>query len=480
MIETLTVPLILLFYAVLLVLFFWRFIRDKDYENFSAAGIAANARTYFLFLVPLVLLFGLAGILGISFGAVSQFGWMLVGFVVPALVSSSGISIQARSLIILALSVLSSLFFGGETLVLNFSSYLVGLLSWKTVDYLLIQGESTLEDALPSLLWLAGIFWTQTVDTGNWLALHQKMILGTMTVVLFMKLMQGPYLTNDKLYLKRIGLASFGLLCLLIYVNQLMSAWELGKLTVIAGVGFFLAYLFDAMDLQDNEEKITVLHDIKKVLFIGIFTLLISRLFGMFGLVILGAAMLVSTTSGIALLAAAFWIARVLVQTFIFDFNSNITGINIMHSYTGAALFAGFFLVVALSLLIKKLESRLITSILFATALVMAPVTAVYFLHAEPAASLLYSSLVASVLVGLMAPSIYGEEASFRQGALLLIPSQLTSFAILANQLIEKGNNAGTQERMIALVVACVLASLVLLLIQFLTKKQLKNASAEN
>ena len=444
------------------------------------AGIAANARTYFLFLIPLILLFGLAGILGISFGAVSQFGWMLAGFMVPALVSSSGISIQGRSLIILALSVLSSLFFGGESLVLNFSSYLVGLISWKTVDYLLIQEESTLEDVLPSLLWLVGIFWTQTVDTGNWIALHQKMILGTMTVVIFMKLMQGPYLTNDKLYLKRIGLAAFGLLCLLIYVNQLMAAWELGKLTVIAGVGFFLAYLFDAMDLQNGEENITVLHDIKKVLFIGIFTLLISRLFGMFGLVILGAAMLVSTTSGIALLAAAFWIARVLVQTFIFDFNSNITGINIMHSYTGASLFAGFFLVVALSLLIKKVESRLITAILFATALLMAPVTAVYFLHAEPAASLLYSSLVASVLVGLMAPSIYGEESSLRQGALLLIPSQLTSFAILANQLIEKGNSAGTQERMIALVIACVLSSLVLLLIQFLNKKRLKSANAES
>ncbi len=464
MIETLSLNLLIGFFVLVLGLLSWRLFRDKEIKELSFEGAAQSLKVHSCFLVPLLLLFGIAHFLGLSLAGGALF--LLAGFAIPLLVSLTGLSSETRALLILLLTVSITLFVPEEGYRVNFAALIAGLVSWKSVDFLLISKEAkgALADFLPSFLWLVGIYWTKTVDTATWLPMHQKLILGVLCVSILMRWIQGMYLSNDKLYFKRISLAVTGSLFLLIYINQFIVSLDLGKMAVIAGAGFFLAYLFDAMEKTCDPGK-RVLSDLKKVVFVGIFTLLISRLFGMLGLVVLAISMLVSTTSGVALLAAAFWAGRVFAQSFIFEFNSNMTGINIMHPYAGAALFAGFFLSMALSLLIRH-SDRMMSTILFFTATVLAPVASIYFLHAEPTASLLYAALVSSTLFAIMAPSIYQgsaeEEDSHKQSALVLIPGQLLAYAILSNELISKGNTANIQERMIALAVITLIAALVL------------------
>ena len=481
MIQTLTVNLLVGSVLLLLGLLGWRLFgaAEKDSKNFSTADLAKNSKIYGLFLAGLLLPFAFAGLLGLSFA--NSFLFLIGGFFLPAILSSLGLSHGSRSILILLLSIAVTALVPEDGYRLSFAAFIAGLASWKAVDYFLISDEAkpgSLEDFLPAFLFVVGIYWTKTADTANWIPIHQKLILGAVSVSMLMRAIQGQFLSNDKLYFKRISLAVTGALFMLIYINQFIVALELGKIAVIAGAGYFLTYLFDAMSKSCDQED-RVLSDLKKVLFIGIFTLLVSRLFGMLGLVVLAMSMLISTTSGVALIAAAFWGARVLAQSFIFDFNSNMTGINIMHTYAGAALYGGFFLVVALSLLIARSKSRLATGILFTAATVIAPVTTVYFLHAEPAASLFYAALVAASLLAVVAPSIYGEtEAAASQGALMLIPPQLLAFGVLVNELISRGNTADLKERVIVLVAVSVLSSAILWIAFRFMPKEESSASA--
>ena len=481
MIQTLTVNLLVGSVLLLLGLLGWRLFgaAEKDSKNFSGAALSKNSKVYGLFLIALLLPFALAGLLGLSFA--NSFLFLIGGFMVPAIFSSLGLSHGSRAILVLLLAVAVTVLVPEEGYRLSYAAFIAGLASWKAVDYFLISDEDkagSFEDFLPAFLFVVGVYWTKTADTATWIPIHQKLILGAISVSMLMRAIQGQFLSNDKLYFKRISLAVTGSLFMLIYINQFIVALELGKIAVIAGAGYFLTYLFDAMDKScDHEDR--VLSDLKKILFIGIFTLLVSRLFGMLGLVVLAMSMLISTTSGVALIAAAFWGARVLAQSFIFDFNSNMTGINIMHTYAGAALYGGFFLGVDVRLLIATSKNRLATDILFSPATVIAPVTAVYFLHAEPAASLFYSALVAASLLAVVAPSFYGEGAAgASQGALMLIPPQLLAFGILVNELISRGNTADLKERMIVLVAVSVLSSVILWIAYRFMPKEESSASA--
>lgn len=478
LVEALTIKLLVIFFGIVLSVLSWCLFRDKEVKNIDMGEIGKGARLYLLVAIPLVLLYLVAMALGLKFSSVDNLLYMLTGLILPGVISSTGLSNVPKSLLVLSLSVVVSFFFKDASYSVNFASYLTGLIVWKTIDHIVKQNEGALADFVPAFLWLVGIYWTHTVDPAAWLVLHQKLILGAITVSIFMRWVQGPYLTNDKLYLKRIGLAVTGGLVFLIYINQLIVALEMAKFAVVAGVGFFLNYLFDAMDNKESADH-PVLLDFKRVLFVGIFTVLISRLFGMIGLTIFAISMLATATSGVSLVAAAFWGGRVLLQSFVYDFNSNMTGINIMHTYVGAAMFAGFFIAIAVFLVLKEVENRKIASILVVAATLIAPVSSVYFLHAEPTASFFYSALVAASLLALTAKSFNVEdEGLVRFSALVLVPPQLVSCGILAHELIKIGNSAQTKERIIALAVTFVLASIVLFSINLISKKEAKEASA--
>ena len=59
----------------------------------------------------------------------------------------------------------------------------------------------------------------------------------------------------------------------------------------------------------------------------------------MVGLLVLAPTTMVALRPNVAIFAGLFWTVRVLLQAFVVQYNPNVTGINLMHSYTSAALY---------------------------------------------------------------------------------------------------------------------------------------------
>ena len=69
----------------------------------------------------------------------------------------------------------------------------------------------------------------------------------------------------------------------------------------------------------------------------------------------------------------------------------------------------------------------------------MFPLLANYFLHEEPTGSFLIATTVAALMLAALGPTIAGATIQ-RQDNVLLLPVQMTTFAILGSNLITMGN----------------------------------------
>ncbi len=163
---------------------------------------------------------------------------------------------------------------------------------------------------------------------------------------------------------------------------------------------------------------------------------------------------------GSALIAGLFWSSRALLQSYVSQFNPNVTGVNLMHNYASAALYAGFLVIILASVLIKDQHDRKILSGGLIAALIVLAAGSNYFLHAEPTGSLLISLSVLAILVAYLAPVLFPGRAADQEN-LILLPALATTTALLTSGYIEHGNDATNQQRMIAL---CVVAALVAIL----------------
>ncbi len=466
--ATLSSELIILFFALTATVFLWRFIRDKEQKNFSSEGFASSWKILLALLIPFSALIFSCQTIGLK--VASSLPFFAGGMVLPYVLRNLGLSPLLRSLALLAAAVGYTLLVPADDFKVPTAALLAGLLIWKAAENFLLNEKSTLEDVVPTFLWLVGIYWTRLVDGPSVLAIHQKLILSTFIVAIFVRWIQGPFLKEDKLYVKRVTLATAGGLMLLVLVTKLIVAMELARICVIAGAGFFLSYLMAAMENSADEDT-TAMKAFKQLLFIGIFSLLATRLFGTLGLIVLAATTLIATTSSAVCIAALFWGSRALLQAFVFDYNSNMTGINIMHNYTGAALYAGFLIAVSLSLLIKNSHDKRSCALLFLAACVIAPASANYFLHAEPTSSLLVSSLAGCVIISIFAKSFFGKEVEGNENV-MLAPALLSTVAVLTAEFIEMGNAAETEQKLIALAALSVVSSLVLAAAAFLAKRE--------
>lgn len=466
--ATLTSELVILLSALIVIVFFWRFVRDKDAQNLTPAKLSSGGKVLAALVVPISLLFLGSGTIGVNL--TNALPYFLVGAIVPYILSQVGVPPFPRSLLILGGTVAFSLLVDGEAYKTLTAALIAGLLTWKVVENVLVEEWSTLEDVLPGFLWLVGMYWTRTADSGTWLPIHQKMIAAVFMVVIFLRWIQGPFLKEDKLFVKRICLALTGGLFLLILVTKLLAAMELTRHCVIVGAGFFLTYLLSHMDKSSCESGSLTLKSFKQLVFIGIFTLLAERLFGTIGLVLLAASTLIATGTGVAYIAGLYWGTRVFLQCFIFDYNSNMTGINVMHPYVSAALYGGLLLALTVSLLLKSSLDRGTKTLLLVAAIVIAAPATNFFLHAEPTASLLNAALAGAVIVAVFGKAIYGAEPKLHEN-LMLVPGSLITFAILTAGLIELGNSVDSQGRMMASAGVAVLVGALVACANYLSKK---------
>jgi hypothetical protein len=499
--------LIVIFSILAVSVFFWRFSRDKVMAQLSFDQFGPALKTILAIILPvggLMLISQSLGVANIA-GAAPYFAGAVA---IPFLINAIGLPPFLRALLILGITVAFTSFVPADNYQEPLAAVVAGLVCWKSAQNLLKQENSTLEDFLPAYLWLVTMYWTKTVDSESWVGHHQNLILASFIVAIFMRWIQDPFLKVDNLYVKRACLAVTGGLVLLILVTKVIVVMDLAKICVIGGAGYLLTYMLQAMDKAGPHESIAM-KSFKQLLFIGIFTLLSTRLFFTPGLIVLAISTAIATTSGAAMIAGLYWGSYIFLHTFIYKFNSNMTGINVMHPYTSAGLYAGLLIAITASLLIRERIDNRSKALLFVSASLLAPAATNFFLHAEPTSSLLLAVLIGSVLISIFSRALAGVDSRAsiavpeshdtvsvvpsKDGvtaietkdvlpilalkgyeSTMLVPAQMIAFGLLTGELIEKGNNVGSSERMTVLIGLAVASSVVLAIASFISRQTTK------
>ena len=424
--------------AVLAIIFVWSFARAKVWTQLNTSNLAASFRPILYLLVPLAALAGI-GVAAKVFTAESV-GFLALGAAVPFLLSQINLPVFYRSIILLVASVALCQFVNPEHGADAVAAALTGLLSWKVVENLLKRPECTFEDIVPAFVFLSGAFWFKVGGATGDEVRNLSLVLGSLVIGLFLRWSERPLVGNDPYWWRRILIAASGGLFLLIFINKILVAPKIATIAALAGAAYFVAYLFEWLTPADDE-KGEMLKGFKSLVFVGIFTLLATRLFGMLGVLVVAAGATVARRHGIAQTVGIFLGARVLLQGFIAEYNPNVTGINIMHAYSYAAMFAGLLSMFVVSSLFKENDARKYLPIALVGAGVVLPVVSNYFLHAEPSGALIASALVSAVLLALFLPQAYDLKLPEHEN-IILAPPLMISVAYLAGELITLGNDA--------------------------------------
>lgn len=492
--------LIVIFSILAVSVFLWRFVRDKNMSQVTFKELAPTLKVLLAIILPVGGLLLASQSAGLSMFQTAPYFAGAVAL--PYLISSIGLPPFLRSLLILGASVAFTNFVPADNYQMPLAAVVAGLVCWKSAQNLLKQENTTLEDFLPAYLWLVTMYWCKTVDSDSWVGHHQNLIMASFIVAIFMRWIQEPFLKVDNLYVKRACLAVTGGLVLLILVTKVIVVMDLAKVCAIGGAGYLLTYMLQAMDKVGPNESVAN-KSFKQLLFIGIFTLLSTRLFFTPGLIVLAISTCIATTSGAAMIAGLYWGSYIFLNTFIFKFNSSMTGINVMHPYTSAALYAGLLIAITAALLIRERIDNRAKTLLFISATLIAPAATNFFLHAEPTSSLMLATLIGCVIISIFSRALAGVEwrasiaspasadsvESVKTGdvsveskdilpifglkgyeSTMLVPAQMIAFGLLTGELIEKGNNVG-DERMGVLIGLAVVCSVVLGIASFISRR---------
>lgn len=457
--SVLSTGILIAFAVCVFVSFFVPFVRDGVARQLTWRLSLLDLRNFCVLLLPSVVLLGIGQFCQVVPG--NGVFYFTLGITTPFLLRRLNFPPRLAGLLLLMLSVLMCTGLEPEAVLAPLEATLAGLVVWKFSENLYFQANSTLEDVLPAMAFLSGLGWIDSQGGGGQLVNYQGLVLATLGIACLLRIVQGPFLLDDRLYVKRLVLAASGGLFVLIFITKLLVAPDMSPLAALFGGGIFLHYLLEELE-KEGEKGSRAAQTVKQLILIGIFTLAASRLYGTLGWLVLAYASLVATRSSIAVWAGLFWITRVMLQSFIFQFNPNVTGINITHAYAGAALYAGFFLVILMSILLRDVKDRRLSLSCVLAVTTLAPLATNYFLHAEPTASFLVSASVASILLVVLSPVIYQQDMP-KQENLLLVPLQMILVALIAGKLIDIGNVASIHEKMtlICYFVAAVLIALI-------------------
>jgi hypothetical protein len=348
---------------------------------------------------------------------------------------------------------------------------------------------------------------------------------------------QRPFTFGDRIWVKRLTLCVTAAIFFLVLVTKIVLAPEYLNLAVIFGFSMAAFYAVDGFTdkTTPTDERTGTVRAIMQVLMLGIITLAASRLYGNIGLGCVAACTMVGLHGfgrGVVTAAMALFIAaRIFEQYFALNLVSNVTGVNMQHAYVSAANYFGFFVVMALALLLKettatnarvlrlfdeankqqeikvgldvpeveKFENENETkpeskpeiiaepvsrpilhsanwsnlSVAIAPWSTMGVVAVNYFLHAEASAAYLISLAVAGILFGVLGQS-YFVDRERRVLSLALIPALSSAAAILGGDLLATGETATINTRLTIIGVLAALAA-ISLVIGIIMDKQKKD-----
>lgn len=456
---TLSTSILWLFAIACLVSLVIPFLRDKVVGKLTYKEMAPSLPQFLFVVLPMAAIFGIASQFGVN--VANTLPYFLGAAAAVFLLSRINMPAQLSGIMLL---VGAFLFTNGtpvEGFLVPASALMFGLLSWKIADNFLFK--SSYDDVLPAVIWLAGTMWIRLSSEGADMVMHESLLLGVISVCLLIRTIfhvVTQFMEDDVYYLKRTVLATTGGLCLLIVITKLLTAPDLAKVAALVGAGMLATFIFAGRAIPvsdppaddptapkplDPYASLLGTNGIGMLIAIGILLLVATRLWGTLGLVLLAPTALVAAWPGPAQYPGLFFTLRTLLQVFILSFNSNVTGINIMHAYTGAALYAGFIIMAILTLLLRDILDRRILTAIYLAAGVMVPLGANYFLHAEPTSSLLVSSTVAAVLLAAIAPTMQQPSTAKGYENIMLLPALMIASGITTSGLLEAGATSTIQ-----------------------------------
>lgn len=443
-------------------------------------------------------LFSLAALLavGLKLAVAQSLGFVLAGFAAMAVLSGLSLPTGAPGILLLALA----FFLGGGSEALvpvqNLQAYLLGLLLAQVAlpERSLADRHSGWLDFLWPAIFVVGSVWISLSNAQNAWANQQGLLLLALAIAVLLRSVSLLPTLSGSLIVKALFISlTSGLLAWLGIQNVLLQPSLASWALLIAG-GSLLGFALRAVEVGVSAETAskTLTARTLQLLLLGLATLVASRLFGSTGWLVLAASLLSATGSGsttpaqsdlqpsqdeqpagwsVVGLASLFLVGRVLLQTFIVQFNPNVTGINITHPYASAALYGGFAFMLLLPSLLKatKPDSEIQTAsfygylpvVLGAVALLSAGL-ANYFLHAEATGSFLTALWVTGIGVSLL--------GAFAKEQHRFAPLQLAFLAtltcLLSSDLIESGNLAEKTEKLWVLAGAFVVYIALAVLIQ--------------
>ena len=435
-------PILILFATASVLGFLLRFMKDIALKELSVTKLIKRLPLFGLILLPFVGLF----LIGQQFGVAAAAGLPYFGgaILLSYLLSAINLPSYLRGILLLAATVALTIYGPADNIVIGLGSSLIGLLAYKLTDNLSYVNLSALDDILPPFIWLSGVMWITTIASGATITTQASALLGIMSVSLLLRFFQGPFVStkrlDDPIYLKRVMLSASGALAVLIIVVKLLAAMNMQNLAWICGAGYFMTYLFKETD-SDSPYAMSSHNAVKMLILIGILTLVASRLYGTFGLLALAPVAMVAPISSAALIPGLFWASRALLQVFVQNHNMNVTGINLTHQYTGAAMYAGFLLAVVLASFFREFKDKRVLLTLMTGTGIVVPVMSNFLLHAEPTCSLFISATVASVLMAVMAPSLLKDNIKGVEN-LVLVPGLMIGAGLVSSGLLEAGLQA--------------------------------------
>lgn len=437
---------ILILYGICAVVaFVFLFVRDKVHAQLSIKPLASSIVPLLAVLVPFAALFGFAGFLGATISmTLPAFAVAAVLFFVLARV---GLPTILRGIILVSAVVPFMMNVPEESAALAFSAAILGLLAAKVVDTFLLSGDRGLDDVIPPLSLLTGCLWLTTYEDQTQAPLLKGALLGIIAICFVLRVMQRPFMKDDRWLLKRLILSTSGGLGVLIVFTKLLVAPQLATLAALVGAGMFAAYLFKNTDFTCSEERSCGASGVKLLIMIGMLTMVATRFFGMFGLVALAPLGMLAPQFSMGQLPSLFFAVRVMLQAFIALYNSNVTGINITHAYTGAAQYAGFIAVAVLAILMHELKDKRAGLALFLSAAAVLPLASNYYLHAEPTSSFLVAAGVAGVIFGVLTPAFAPADKDIPYENLLIMPGIMAAVGTTYSALLEAGGNATIEYR---------------------------------
>ncbi len=259
-----------------------------------------------------------------------------------------------------------------------------------------------------------------------------------------------------------IGVGVAGILALTLVRNWLLQD-EFHAL--LFSVGLVLSFLFLGLDQQLDQrhpEQPTLSgphllwRGCMSIVLVGGGSLLALRLGGSYGVALLGLGVLIFPGHW-GSMTAVFFASRPLVQSLLYEFDLNLSGINITHSYTYAALYLGMAFIGIASMItwIYGRRMPLVTLMGLTLGSILLSSLTGYFIHLEPQASFLLGSMMVALILAALEPVLadcLSRPLSIwlgSQGLLLALMATLT--AIVTTNLTELGNQATRVERLMVL-----------------------------